>query len=183
MNTPTPTPRPALKATGMRRRHARCPEAELATLTTERDHWQKIAVSDSHEREHNANVAQAMTAERDQLRAENERLRRAYVRPDDIRAQLESAIARAEQQEAWSLVESMDDRQLKSEVVYLMGEVAALKAELAADRARLDWLLSRMGRSVLRANKCVAWTVDVFHYGNKFPSRAAIDAAMKEETK
>ena len=155
MNTPTPTPRPALKATGMRRRHARCPEAELATLTTERD----------------------------QLRAENERLRRAYVRPDDIRAQLESAIARAEQQEAWSLVESMDDRQLKSEVVYLMGEVAALKAELAADRARLDWLLSRMGRSVLRANKCVAWTVDVFHYGNKFPSRAAIDAAMKEGAK
>ena len=125
----------------------------------------------------------ALAAERDQLRAENERLRRAYVRPDDIRAQLESAIARAEQQEAWSLVESMDDRQLKSEVVYLMGEVAALKAELAADRARLDWLLSRMGRSVLRANKCVAWTVDVFHYGNKFPSRAAIDAAMKEETK
>ena len=125
----------------------------------------------------------ALTTERDELRAENERLRRAYVRPDDIRAQLESAIARAEQQEAWSLVESMDDRQLKSEVVYLMGEVAALKAELAADRARLDWLLSRMGRSVLRANKCVAWTVDVFHYGNKFPSRAAIDAAMKEETK
>ena len=88
-----------------------------------------------------------------------------------------------QQMRAWSLVESMDDRQLKSEVVYLMGEVAALKAELAADRARLDWLLSRMGRSVLRANKCVAWTVDVFHYGNKFPSRAAIDAAMKEETK
>ena len=69
-STPTPTPRPALKATGMRRRHARCPEAELTTLTTERDHWQKIAVSASHEREHNANVAQAMTAERDQLRAE-----------------------------------------------------------------------------------------------------------------
>ena len=125
----------------------------------------------------------ALAAERDQLRAENERLRRAYVRPDDIRAQLESAIARAEQQEAWSLVESMDDRQLKSEVVYLMGEVAALKAELAADRARLDWLLSRMGRNVLRANKCVAWTVDVFQYGNKFPSRAAIDAAMKEGAK
>ena len=37
MNTPTPTPRPALKATGMRRRHARCLETELAALTTERD--------------------------------------------------------------------------------------------------------------------------------------------------
>ena len=32
MNTPTPTPRPALKATGMRRRHARCLETELAAL-------------------------------------------------------------------------------------------------------------------------------------------------------
>lgn len=56
-------------------------------------------------------------------------------------------------------------------------------AELAAERARLDWLLSRMGGNVLPANKCVAWTVNVYHYGNRFPSRAAIDAAMKEETK
>ena len=63
----TPTPRPALKATGVRRRDARCPETELAALTAERDHWQKIAVSASQEREHNANVAQAMTAERDLL--------------------------------------------------------------------------------------------------------------------
>ena len=42
------------------------------------------------------------------LRAENERLRRAYVRPDDIRVQLESAIARAERAEAelkeWSVL-------------------------------------------------------------------------------
>ena len=32
MNTPTPTPRPALKATGMRRRYAPCLETELAAL-------------------------------------------------------------------------------------------------------------------------------------------------------
>ena len=38
-------------------------------LMVERDHWQKIAVSASREREHNANVAQALTAERDLLRA------------------------------------------------------------------------------------------------------------------
>ena len=43
--------------------------ARTAALMVERDHWQKIAVSASHEREHNANVAQAMTAERDLLRA------------------------------------------------------------------------------------------------------------------
>ena len=30
MSTPTPPPRPALKATGMRRRYARCLETELA---------------------------------------------------------------------------------------------------------------------------------------------------------
>ena len=33
----TPTPRPALKATGVRRRDARCPETELAAITAERD--------------------------------------------------------------------------------------------------------------------------------------------------
>ena len=41
--------------------------ARTAALMVERDHWQKIAVSASHEREHNANVGQAMTAERDLL--------------------------------------------------------------------------------------------------------------------
>ena len=171
MNTPTPRTDAAWASS-----FEPCEYRAAHTARIMRECSQQLETELAAEREHNANEA-------GRLRAENERLRRAYVRPDDIRAQLESAIARAEQQEAWSLVESMDDRQLKSEVVYLMGEVAALKADLAADRARLDWLLSRMGRSVLRANKCVAWTVDVFHYGNKFPSRAAIDAAMKEETK
>lgn len=55
-----------------------------------------------------------------------------------------------------------------------------LRQELATERARLDWLLSRMGGNVLPVNGCVAWTVDVYHYKNQFPSRAAIDAAMKE---
>lgn len=55
------------------------------------------------------------------------------------------------------------------------------EAELAAERARLDWLLSRMSGNVLPVNQCVAWTVDVYHYGNRFPSRAAIDAAVEEE--
>ena len=48
---------------------AECPVCLVVALTAERDHWQKIAVSASQEREHNANVAQAMTAERDLLRA------------------------------------------------------------------------------------------------------------------
>ena len=37
MNTPTPTPRPALKATGMRRRYAPCLETELAALRARAD--------------------------------------------------------------------------------------------------------------------------------------------------
>jgi hypothetical protein len=43
----------------------------------------------------------------------------------------------AEQQEAWELVEAMDDRQLKSEVVDLRSEVSALKVEVADDAIAL----------------------------------------------
>ena len=79
MNTPTPRTDAAWSATfdseqisaGRTARALReCSqqlETELAALTAERDHWQKIAVSASHEREHNANVAQAMTAKRNLL--------------------------------------------------------------------------------------------------------------------
>ena len=142
----------------------------------------------------------------------------------------------AEQQEAWSLVESMDDRQLRSEVVDLRGEVAALKAEinddaialrdmmserdaaeaeiagiraladrrnkrdhsqdtthqlvaaldqaldiaqaeLATERARLDWLMA--------GGVCLVQHSGGFHVSRLHAqvSRAAIDAAMKEETK
>jgi hypothetical protein len=76
MNTPTPLTDTEITLTGAYtcthhndQMRAACPVCLVAALTTERDHWQKIAVSASHEREHNANVAQAMTAERDQLRA------------------------------------------------------------------------------------------------------------------
>ena len=79
MNTPTPRTDAAWNATfdgeqmsaGRTARALReCSqqlETELTAATAERDHWQKIAVSASQEREHNANVAQAMTAERDLL--------------------------------------------------------------------------------------------------------------------
>ena len=121
-STPTPTPRPALKATGMRRRHARCLETELAALTTERDHWQKIAVSASREREHNANVAQAMTAERDQLRAE---LANQTVRFHDEIVRRQGTV-RANQE--------LDLKELNH-----------FRDLLATERARLDWLESDAG--------------------------------------
>jgi len=77
----------------------------------------------------------------------------------------------AEQQEAWSLVELMDDRQLRSEVVDLRGEVASLKAELATERARLD-----SGQILLTVAGERVW-----HSG--IDLRAAIDAAIKEGAK
>ena len=43
----------------------------------------------------------------------------------------------AEQQEAWELVEGMDDRQLKSEVLDLRSEVLTLKVEIADDAIAL----------------------------------------------
>ena len=74
MSTPTPRtdmatyPADCLGTTLVTNRDcSRALERELVALTAERDHWQKIAVSASHEREHNANVAQALTAERDLL--------------------------------------------------------------------------------------------------------------------
>ena len=62
MNTPTPTPRPALKATGMRRRHARCLETELAALTTERE---VIQNANAHHAERRDAIARAESAERE----------------------------------------------------------------------------------------------------------------------
>jgi hypothetical protein len=110
----------------------------------------------------------------------------------------------AEQQEAWELVEQMDDRQLKSEVVDLRSEVLTLKievaddaialrdmmrerdaaeAELAAERARLDWLEDNS----VCYHVCIDRQPDGYSIHNSPPSpgsvRAAIDAAMKEGAK
>ena len=128
-----------------------------------------------------------------QLRAEVERLKRDYDYDHkclhEVRERCELWKQRAERAEAelkkWSLLNLWGGT---PEIIhaFIKGQqnriCAAEKAEaeLAAERARLDWLLSRMGGNVLPVNGCVAWTVDVYHYKNQFPSRAAIDAAMKE---
>ena len=129
---------------------------------------------------------EAAKAERDQLRAECNNLRADL---DAIKAIRDEETARAERAEAelkkWSLLNLWGGT---PEIIhaFVKGQQARIhatqdvEAELAAERARLDWLLSRMGGNVLPANGCVAWTVDVYHYKNQFPSRAAIDAAMKE---
>ena len=103
----------------------------------------------------------ALTAERDQLRAENERLRRAYVRPDDIRAQLESAIARAERAEDnLAALEQCHDDNCRG--------VAKIADDLAAERARLDWLESPAGMDW-------QWQAGI--------TRATIDAKMQKGAK
>ena len=78
------------------------------------------------------------------LRAENERLRRAYVRPDDIRAQLESAIARAEADLA-ALGQSFDDN--CRGVVKIADDLTAATAErdqLRADRTYNHECINRL---------------------------------------
>ena len=115
MSTPTPTPRPALKATGMRRRHARCLETELA----------------------------ALTAERDQLRAEVERLRsdrdcekRLRKDAEELR---EDAIERAMKAEA-ELAAAKE--RLRSEAMDDYAAIKDLQRELATEREKVTMLLS-----------------------------------------
>ena len=147
------------------REHSQQLETELTALTAERDHWQKIAVSASHEREHHANVAQALTAERDQLRAEMQRLRsdrdcekRLRKDADEFR---ENAIERATKAEAdlVALEQCHDDN---------CRGVVKIAAELAVERARLDWLESPAGMDW-------QWQAGI--------TRATIDAKMKEGAK
>lgn len=103
------------------------------------------------------------------LRAENERLRRAYVRPDDIRAQLESAIARAKLAEA----ELAEQKYIKRSAVKRANE---LTEELATERARLDWLEDNAGDIQRYNSSRYIWSANQ-------NLRAAIDAAMKEDGK
>ena len=168
MNTPTPTPRTdaAWNATfdgeqmsaGRTARALReCSqqlETELAALTAERDYWQKIAVSASREREHNANVAQAMTAERDQLRADLDAIKAILTEEKDRAARAEGNLAALEQ--------SFDDN---------CRGVVRIAAELATERARLD-----SGQILLTVSGERVW-----HCGVDL--RAAIDAGMKEGAK
>ena len=200
MNTPTPTPRTdaawassfepceyraAHTARTMRDECERL-ETELAALTAERDHWQKIAVSASREREHNANVAQAMTAERNQLRAElallREWQREVIQNANAHHAERKDAIARAESAER----EAFDWKKIAR---YEAARAERAEAELAAERARLDWLQAQEVKRGLEITEghddplpfLVLDEDGTTHWGDTY--RAAIDAAMKEGAK
>ena len=144
MNTPTPLTDTEITLTGAYtcthhndQQRAACPVCLVAALTTERDHWQKIAVSASHEREHNANVAQAMTAERDQLRAHVSKAiltnGGTMLCSPQVAVKYNEAIARAERAEAdlVALEQCHDDN---------CRGVVKIADDLATERARLDWV-------------------------------------------
>ena len=207
MNTPTPTPRtdmatyPAdcLGTTLVTNRDcSRALERELVALTAERDHWQKIAVSASREREHNANVAQAMTAERDQLRAEVERLsalgswaHTCIHHTDEERKAWAAcpccAIARADRAEAeaerYRLVTLKQDakiatakERLRSEAMDDYASIKDLQRELAAERGKLDWVFQNCK---VEANDYSTGNRDVYYVHD----REDLGVAMKEDAK
>jgi hypothetical protein len=69
-------------------------------------------------------------------------------------------------------------RRLERERDALREELKAEVARLKKDSERLDWLLSRMDGGFLPANNCVAWHITHYNYGNRYPSRSAIDEAL-----
>ena len=140
MSTPTPTPRPALKATGMRRRHARCLETELAALTTERNQ---------------------LRAEMERLRSDRDCEKRLRKDADEFR---ENAIARAARAEDnLAALEQCHDDNCRG--------VVRIADDLSKERARLD-----SGQILLTVAGERVW-----HCGVDL--RAAIDAGMKEDAK
>jgi hypothetical protein len=161
MNTPTATPRTDTEITftgaltcthHTDQQRTACPVCLVTALTAERDRWQEIAKAASAEREHNANVAQAMTAERDQLHAQLHALTLICGTND------------ANKFETW-----VDRANARAE---------KLDAELATERARLDWLgdnVEEIYRERYQRGSCV--------YLSGENIRDAIDAVMKEDAK
>ena len=130
------TPRPALKATGVRRRYACCLETELAAAKAECERL-KFATEG-----HLLKTIQQQ-AELARLRADLERFTgHGLLDCHAICDQRDAAIARAERAEA--------DRN-----------------EFFRDTARLDWLLQD----------------NVVRFDTSYHDRAAIDAAMKEDSR
>ena len=122
MNTPTPTPRPALKATGMRRRHARCLETELAALTTERE---VIQNANAHHAERRDAIARAESAEREAF---------------DWKKIARYETARAERAEREVAGLKANNRFQRGHSAGYAEAKADCEAELATERARLDWV-------------------------------------------
>ena len=152
MSKPTPTPR-----TDAATYRADCLGA---TLVTNRDLARALETE-----------LAALTAERDQLRAAlalgQQNCDDAY---DDLRDERDAARARAERAEADAAAYLK-----RAESFCKIGDEA--EAELATERARLDWLMA--------GGVCMIQHTGGFHVSRLHApvSRAAIDAAMKEDAK
>ena len=130
---------------------------------------------------------EAAKAERDQLRAERDSIKqeiemvehRAYRAEAELKAEqdnsaineIELRVSRAIVSRIWVQLGSPTYEQLKGRSIY------DLIDELKAERARLDWIMA--------GGVCMVQHTGGFHVSRLHApvSRAAIDAAMKEETK
>ena len=119
-----------------------------------------------------------VTTERDQLRAECNNL---LADLDEIKAIRDEETARAERAEALHL-DAIDEAGAQAKVMneYRLRAERA-EAELAAERARLDWL---QAHALAQHSENISISKLGKRY-NGFPGslRAAIDAAMKEDAK
>ena len=191
MSTPTPRTDAAVKLTTAAGHNTVCPnfartlERELTTLTAERDQLRSEnaelrASSDEHAKgyvETRKRIA-ALESEIDRLHARN--------------AVLESATARAERAEAAETVAIAKwngalERAMKAEAdLVALGQchddncraLVRLAADLATERARLDWLGDNVEEIYRERDQCGSC---VYLSGENI--RDAIDSAMKEGAK
>ena len=195
MNTPTPTPTPTCGEISCEECNARTAAltAEVKRLRSDRDCEKRLRKDADELREDAIERAELAKAERDQLRAEvdlDEELQAATEKS------LKIETIRAERAEVSKLTDALD--MMRDEFMRIiacpgcnaeiedLANRAQLKliqrvpvitqrdraeAELATERARLDWLERDAGVDW-------QWSDDA-----RLVSRASIDAFMKEETK
>jgi hypothetical protein len=174
-------------------------DADRRRLRAEVERWKTVAAQMTAEREHNANEAGRLRAEVERLTAKigNQADRIRYLEGATNHATgtpLSQAIARAEKAEAeladWSILNLWGGT---PEIVheFIKGQQTRIhhcqdiEAELATERARLDWLEANpeavKASSVFKSSfgRKVWWYSGG---GNYDTARAAIDASMKNES-
>jgi hypothetical protein len=169
-------------------------DADRRRLRAEVERWKTVAAEMSQEREHNANEASRLRAEVEQLNLELEanKLKGGGCQCSDDEAC--AHVRRAEKAEAelaeWSVLKGWGGT---PEIIhqFIKGQqhrihyCQNLEAELATERARLDWLEANpeavKASSVFKSSfgRKVWWYSGG---GNYDTARAAIDASMKNES-
>jgi hypothetical protein len=197
MNTPTPTPRTDTEITFTGTytcthhndaERTACPVCLVAALTAERDQLRADCENETKWAAHYLAESIAVKGERDQLRAENATLRagqkacEACDEPTafEVRQLRAELTAEREKSERYRLVTLRQDAELAEMHTSFAGNVhtenRVLQAELATERARLDWVF----------RNCKV-TADDYTTGNRdvyaIHDREDLGAAMKEGAK